>query len=193
MTQSELVAGMVFLSLVVACELLFLLALARQVGRLYMRLPPVGARALQAGPELGEAIGPVAIDDLRAVRLIVGGPHDEATLAVFTAPGCRACVELIPALRTLAGEPGLQVHVLSLSADPVENQQFQTKLADARVRVAAAQGLAKEFNITLTPYAIVLDRHGTVVGKGATSSLEHLESLIALLDRPIEELAASNG
>jgi methylamine dehydrogenase accessory protein MauD len=193
MTLGEVTAAMSFLSVVVAGELLLLLALARQVGRLYMRLPPVGARALSAGPEIGEPIGRMVLADVRGGQLIIGGPKDEPTLAVFTAPGCRTCVELIPALRTLAREPGLQVHVLTLSADPRESQEFRAKIGDGRIRVASAQGLAKQLNISLTPYAVVLGRDGVVAGKGAASTLEHLESLVALLDRPANELAVSNG
>ena len=87
------------------------LALARQVGRLYMRLPPVGIRALSAGPEIGEPIGRMVLADVRGGQLIIGGPKDEPTLAVFTAPGCRTCVEPFRLCERSLTEPGLQVHV----------------------------------------------------------------------------------
>lgn len=82
-----------FLWLFVITELLLLMALAQQVGKLHLRLGPVGARGGRGspGPEVGSKVEPIELKGPgdRVVRL--GGDRHAQTLAVFVAPSCRPC------------------------------------------------------------------------------------------------------
>ncbi|MEX2438484.1 MAG: hypothetical protein WD739_01205, partial [Actinomycetota bacterium] len=72
-------------------------ALARQVGTLHLRLGPLGALELDdEGPPLGKAVDllHVAGPDDRPVTL--GGPADRGKLALFTSPTCQICRQVAP-------------------------------------------------------------------------------------------------
>lgn len=45
------------------------------------------------------------------------------------------------------------------------------------------QDLRDEFNIGVTPFALLIDRNGVVLASGLVNTLEHVESLISAGDR----------
>jgi hypothetical protein len=96
--QTWLVLGLV-VALAGVCALAFaLLALAREVGELRLRLPAQAALSIPGeGPELGSR-----------VSLGLDRPY-ELGLAVFTSEGCPACVGIGDAVDLIAGEPGVSV------------------------------------------------------------------------------------
>lgn len=75
------------------------LALAREVGRMQVRLGPVGARTTGAGPMTGQ-LGPVVsdlVDHLGRTRTIGGRhPMGHSTLIMFVGPSCAVCKSLLP-------------------------------------------------------------------------------------------------
>ncbi len=83
--------------LVSAMLVLGMIALARQVGLLHRRLPPMGARTGDPGPAIGEAAPVFAAPDLKGRLVEVGGRRDRSTLLVFVSLGCEACERVAPA------------------------------------------------------------------------------------------------
>ena len=131
------------------------LALAREVGMLRLRLgPPAALEIPDEGPELGARI------DL--VERFDPGPRAELALAVFTSEGCHVCDALEPAIESLAREPMLAVRTLEESADP---------RAWEKLRVPGS------------PYAVALDLDGRVLAKGTFNNLAQLESVVATAER----------
>jgi hypothetical protein len=131
------------------------LALAREVGMLRLRLGPDAALEIpHEGPPLGER-SPL-IDELPL------GAEAELAIAVFTSEGCRVCRALEPAVDTLAGEPSLAVG------------RFD-EARDHDVWAAAA--------VPGSPYAVALGRDGMVLAKGTFNNLAQLESVIATAER----------
>jgi uncharacterized membrane protein YphA (DoxX/SURF4 family) len=132
-----------------------LLALARQVGELRLALAPQPALEIEGeGPELG-APSPLIerFGDAGAARF---------ALAVFGSEGCPVCASLEPALTVLGNDP------------LVELRSFD-ELRDASAwREASAPG---------APYAVAMDRAGTVLAKGTFNSLAQLESVLATAER----------
>jgi hypothetical protein len=131
------------------------LALAREVGMLRLRLGSTGALELAGeGPELGtpapELLARFQLDGARTA------------LAVFTSEGCQMCRSLEPAIASLASEPEVAVG----SFDEV-----------------AEAGLWRALGIPGSPFAIALDREGTVLAKGTFNNLAQLESVIATAER----------
>jgi hypothetical protein len=154
LTLGLLVALLVCVALTVA-----VLALAREVGMLRLRLGPAAALEVShEGPKVGERSALVDTFDL--------GPDKEFALAVFTSVGCRACRALAPAVDALATEPWLAV------------RRFEED-ADSEVWEALA--------IPGAPYAIAFEPAGRVMAKGTFNNLAQLESIVATAARRRDE------
>jgi hypothetical protein len=131
------------------------LALAREVGMLRLRLGPAAALEIpDEGPRLGSRT------DL--IERFDPGPRAELALAVFTSEGCHVCGALEPAIESLAREPVLAVRTLEESADP---------------------GAWEELKVPGSPYTVALDLDGTVLAKGTFNNLAQLESVVATAER----------
>jgi len=137
------------------------LALAREVGMLRLRLGPASALEIpEEGPELGER--------LELIERFEGLGEDSLALAVFTSEGCRVCRGLQPAIASLAGDPSLAVAVFDEVAD---------------------RAVWTELRIPGSPFAISLDRGGSVLAKGTFNNLAQLESVLATAERRRPDLA----
>ena len=140
-------------------------AFARQVGTLHLRLGPVGALEVEdEGPALGGAVDVHHATDPDGQTVLLGGPTDRGRLALFTSPTCGICRQVAPGLPAVAAAGGLDPLVVS---DP---------------------GAEEALNVPGTPYALVLDRHGVVRAKGTVNNLEQLEGLVDTAARRVEEL-----
>jgi uncharacterized membrane protein YphA (DoxX/SURF4 family) len=132
------------------------LALAREVGMLRLRLGSTGALEVAGeGPDLGAP----APELLARIPLV---PRARTALAVFTSEGCQMCRNLEPAIESLAREPEVAVGVFDESAEA---------------------GLWRALGIPGSPFAVAIDRDGTVLAKGTFNNLAQLESVIATAER----------
>jgi Methylamine utilisation protein MauE len=130
------------------------LALAREVGMLRLRLGPSAALEIPGeGPPLGSRLAEVERFGLARAEL---------GLAVFTSEGCPVCANLGPGLRTLDGDPGVALSRFDERAD-----------AD----------IWSELAVPGSPYAVAFDPQGTVLAKGTFNNLAQLESVIATAER----------
>jgi hypothetical protein len=131
------------------------LALAREVGMLRLRLGPGSALEIPGeGPELGARA--------ELIERFEPGARAELALAVFVSAGCHVCGSLEPAIDSLAGEPMLVLRVFDEHAE-----------AEAW----------RELKIPGSPYAVALDLDGTVLAKGTFNNLAQLESVLATAER----------
>lgn len=132
-----------------------LLALAREVGMLRLRLGPSSALEIaEEGPALFSHSG--VIDRFRI------DPETALALAVFVSDGCHVCHSLEPSIRMLAGDPLIAV------------ESFE-EVADTGVWTA--------LEIPGSPFAVALGRDGTVFAKGTFNNLAQLESVLATAER----------
>ncbi len=131
------------------------LALAREVGMLRMQLGGQGALEIAGeGPEIG-----ASVPDLVA-QLSPNGA--ETALAVFTSEGCHLCQTLEPAIKHLASDPRIAVGTF----DEVDDSALWNQL-----------------EVPGSPFAVALDRGGTVLAKGTFNNLAQLESVVATAER----------
>jgi hypothetical protein len=134
-------------------------ALARQVGTLHLRLGPRGALEVDAeGPALGEAPPPRPAGLDGGGRAVLGGPG-APRLVLFVSPTCPICEEVKPSVPAAASSAGLSAQLVH---DP-----------DAE----------RWWNVPGTPFAVVLDRTGVVLAKGTVNNLEQLEGLVDTAER----------
>ncbi len=145
----------------VACAGLALavLALARELGILRLRLGPEGALEI---PEEGPPLGSQAA----AIDRFALEPEARLALAVFVSDGCHVCAALEPAVTTLASDPLVAV------------ASFE-EVADSEVW--------SELEIPGSPFAVALDREGSVLAKGTFNNLAQLESVLAAAERRAHE------
>ena len=150
-TDTWLAIGLAVALGAVAVLAVAVLALAREIGMLRLRLPPQSAlEVLSEGPEIGERSALIERFDRR--------PGFRFAVAVFSSEGCRLCRGLQPAVVALGRDPQLGVRTFDEVADH-----------------DAWQDLA----VPGSPYAVVLGLDGTVLAKGTFNSFAQLESVVA--------------
>lgn len=157
--------GLGLLAAVAACAALgvALYALAREVGLLRLRVGPVGALEIPSeGPELGSRTP--------LIEAIPGAADAELALAVFSSAGCHICQALRPAVDSVAAHPAVAVGRFDEHDD-------------------ASAWFA--LDVPGSPYAVALDRQGTVLAKGTFNNLAQLESILAAGERRLEASAGA--
>ena len=131
------------------------LALAREVGMLRLRMGPSAALEIPGeGPPLGEDAG--------LAGRFTAPPPGGLLLAVFLSEGCHVCRGLEPVIEGLASDPVLSVLVFD-------------EVADTEVW--------RRLEIPGSPYAAALDLDGGVLAKGSFNNLAQLESVLATAER----------
>lgn len=160
-------------------------ALARQIGTLHLRLGPRGALEMDdEGPPLGEAPPHEETTDSQGRHARIGGPG-EAQLLLFVSPGCHLCEQVLPSLPVVGRKHELAPYVLAdADADEVVSQ-YERRRLDARV--VSANLIAQRYRVPGTPYVVVLDRLGVVRAKGTVNNLEQLEGLVETGARRTDE------
>jgi hypothetical protein len=138
-------------------------ALARQVGTLHLRLGPRGALEVDAeGPELGSAPPAEPASATDGSTVLLGGPGPRR-LVVFSSPTCSVCTELAPAIPAAAA---------AMRVAPV---------------VVHDPRMERAWNVPGTPFVVVLDDLGVVRAKGTVNNLEQIEGLIDTADHRAQE------
>lgn len=143
-------------------------ALARQVGTLHLRLGPRGALEIDTeGPAVGQAPPELEARAADGSTLQVGGPG-EARLLLFSSPSCPVCEEVAPGIPAAAAAAGLQSQIVH---DPAVEEALE---------------------VPGTPFVLVMDGRGVVRAKGTVNNLEQVEGLVdSALRRMQEERWAS--
>jgi hypothetical protein len=154
-TQGWLGIGLGVALLACAALAVALLALAREVGMLRLQVGTQGALEITGeGPEIGAH----AVD----LSQRIGQNGAEFGLAVFTSEGCGICRTLEPAIDNVAKDPRVAVATFD--------------------EVGEAE-LWRSLEIPGSPFALALDRQGTVLAKGTFNNLAQLESVLATAER----------
>ena len=180
-------ASYVALWILVGMLCIVVVALARQIGTLHLRLGPRGALEMDdEGPALGEGRPPIESPDLEGNVVTVGGWGAEQFL-LFVSPGCMVCEQVMPSIGAVGEATGKRPLVLT------DLDETETRLAFQHKRVAAPILASSEsfrtYEVPGTPYVVVLDAHGVVQAKGTVNNLEQMEGLIDTARRREQEMA----
>jgi methylamine dehydrogenase accessory protein MauD len=160
------------------------IALARQIGTLHLRLGPRGALEIDdEGPPLGEAPAPIEVADADGEHVSIGGAG-HAQLILFVSPTCRVCDDVLPALPVVARSGGLTPLIVTDTAEGL--QMLVDKRAPAPV--VAAPDATRLYQIPGTPYAVFLDATGVVRAKGTVNNLEQMEGLADTAARRVKDI-----
>jgi methylamine dehydrogenase accessory protein MauD len=160
----------------------FLLAGAlRQLGLLQLRLgDDPGALITDSGLERGahapdftgldaESGELVSLSDLPAVP----------RLLVFASPGCLSCRELMPGLNEVRKTRGDYDFLVVCRGDLESCQAFaRMNRLEAPMVVDTTGQIERDYLVTLTPFAYLVDHEGRVVIRGIANDWRQLESLL---------------
>jgi hypothetical protein len=161
-TEVWLLLGLVVAFVCIAALAVAVLALAREVGLLRLRLAPESAlEVTDEGPPIGTR---VALPDRFAVR------HDaRLALAIFSSEGCRLCQTLQPVVAAFRRDPFVAVEVFDEVRD---------------------SGVWRSLGIPGSPFAVAFDPAGEVRAKGTFNTYGQLESIVATAERRLAEAGA---
>lgn len=167
---------MALLWIVVVAEAAVIAVQMKLIGDLWQRLPPSGARGLAEGLEIGSV----------APRLHIRGEGSDATiprmgrptLLTFMRSTCESCARLLPALERFA----TRERDLDVVAIYLDQPTGRLPLAQSLLATGAPEGVAA-FNVTTTPFGVMIDEEGRVMAAGLANTMEHLESLADLSNR----------
>jgi methylamine dehydrogenase accessory protein MauD len=170
--QGWWVASYIVLWLLVVALCVVVVALARQIGTLHLRLGPRGALEIDdEGPPLGEAAPIIDATDVKGDAVAIGRAG-AGQLLLFVTPGCRVCDEVLPGLGAVARSGHLSPYVIT---DDMDEWDGNDKV-DARS--FSSSEAFRSFAVPGTPYAVVVDDVGIVRAKGTVNNLEQMEGLI---------------
>lgn len=174
-------ASYAVLWLLVVMLCVVVVALARQIGALHLRLGPRGALEIDTeGPPLGEAPTPLEVTDLGGRRLTIGGPGDPCLL-LFVSPGCSICEQVLPGVGAVSRHSDL-VPVVVTDADEAEAAAVQRRIGREPATVSSLE-VSRVYGVPGTPYVVVLDELGIVRAKGTVNNLEQVEGLVTTAER----------
>ena len=172
-------ASYAVLWLLVVMLCVVVVALARQIGALHLRLGPRGALEVDAeGPPLGAAMPPIEVTDLQGRRLTIGGQADPRLL-MFVSPDCGLCAQVLPALDA-TGRHSDFTPVVVTDADAGEAGRAAQSTTATTV---SSLDVVRAYDIPGTPYVVILDETGLVTAKGTVNNLEQLEGLVTTAER----------
>ena len=162
--------------------LAFLLAGAlRQLGLLQLRLgDDPGALITDTGLERGTLAPDFDAPDSETRELVtLSALEPRARMIVFTSPGCLSCRELIPGLNEVRKTRRDFDFLVVCRGDIDSCQSFgRMNRLEAPMVVDTNGQIEKDYLVTLTPFAYLLDHERNVVIRGIANDWRQLESLL---------------
>jgi len=156
---------------------LALLALARQVGVLHVRLAPAGALVTGKGPVVGEAAPVMDATTLDGASLTIGRPQARKQLLLFVSPHCPLCKELIPVARNFARTEKLDLVFVGDDQEAAQRAMV-AKLEMGGLPFVNSSIIGRAYHVDRLPHAVLIGEDGRLLSRGLVNSREHLESLI---------------
>jgi len=160
----------------------FLLAGAlRQLGLLQLRLgDDPGALITDTGLERGvEAPDFAALDSESGEVVTLADLPARARMLVFASPGCLSCRELIPGLNEVRKTRPEYDFLVICRGDVESCQSFgRMNRLEAPMVIDTSGQIEKDYLVTLTPFAYLLDHERKVVIRGIANDWRQLESIL---------------
>jgi len=156
-----------------------LLALARQVGVLHIRVAPAGALTTAGGPAVGAKAAAMPARTIDGANVTVGGaaPGSVLRLLMFVSATCPLCKNLIPMAKSFARDE--RVQLIFVGDDDVQTQRAMIERHGlGGYQFINGPDVGQAYEVGKLPFAVLLDADGVILSKGLVNSREHLESLV---------------
>jgi methylamine dehydrogenase accessory protein MauD len=181
------VSGVWLASYIVLWLVVFVLAFLlagslRQLGLIQLRLgDDPGALITDIGLERGvQAPDFVAQDSETGEPVTLSELPPAPRLLVFASPGCLSCRELMPGLNEVRKTRHGEFDFLVICRGDLEGCRGFGRMnrVKASMVVDTNGQIEKDYQVTLTPFAYLLDHEGRVVIRGVANDWRQLESLL---------------
>lgn len=183
MIVSILTLAVIVLWIAVLAMAVMIWVMLRQIGVLYERVAPVGALMDSAGPQVGEASPILFLNTLAGGSVRIGVAGTKAVLVFFLSPTCPVCKQLLPVLNGIQTAEGAWLDiVLASDGDQAKHEEFIRKQKLANFPYVLSTDLGMAYRVQRLPFAVLLDKSGTIRAKGLVNNREQLESLFNALD-----------
>lgn len=165
--------------IVIAMLAVAVLALARQIGVLHMRVAPAGALTTAHGPAVGDNAPVLDVQTLDGRSIEIGGTLKSGSLRLlmFVSAQCPLCKGLLPVAKSFAKDERVDLIFVGDDDDAIQKAMIAQHGLDAYPFVNGPDA-GRAYHVEKLPYAVLLDEKGTILSKGLVNSREHLESLV---------------
>lgn len=155
------------------------LALARQLGVLHMRVAPAGALTTAGGPAVGDRPAAITTRTVEGASVTIGGPAPSIPLRLllFVSAQCPLCKNLIPAAKSFARDERTALTFVGDDDVAAQRALIAQQGLEGHAFVNGPE-VGQAYAVSKLPYAVLLDADGTILSKGLVNSREHLESLV---------------
>lgn len=176
---TTLLIAQIFSWIVIAALAVAVLALARQIGVLHMRVAPAGALTTAHGPAVGDSAPLLDVTTIDGKAIEIGGPLKAGTLRLlmFVSAQCPLCKGLLPVAKSFARDERVDLVFVGDDTEAAQTAMIAQHDLAAYPFVNGADA-GRAYHVEKLPYAVLLDDHGTILSKGLVNSREHLESLV---------------
>lgn len=166
-----------------------LLVVLRQLGLIYVR--GGGAPRVEQGPPVGSIVPEFdGIEDGTGLRYRFPDPERSLNLVLFASPSCRICADVVTGVPGIARDDDVKVFVIS-EGSVGSNEALRAAAAGASF---ATDGTRQRIlAVESHPFAIVADREGNVLDKGAVNGPGDLQVLLERAERAQRDAHASSG
>lgn len=156
-----------------------LIALARQVGILHMRVAPAGALATAGGASVGDDTEGLMGQSVDGRMLTLGGarPGVPLRLLMFVSAQCPLCKALIPVARSFAQDERVALTFVG-DDDPAAQRAMIVQQGLQDYDFVNDEAVGRTLGVGKLPFAVLIDEDGKILSKGLVNSREHLESLL---------------
>lgn len=170
----------VLLVLFVLAEAVAILALARAIGLIHVRLgPEPGPLMTSDGLDLEMSAPPLRGHELGLGRWVELGVDKPGRWAVvFVTPTCSLCREVVRAADRVARDRGLTATLVLVAKGPHEQNMIFKKIAPRPIVFSDVNGeLHRDYRVGQVPFALLIV-DGRVRAKGIVNSRDQLELLL---------------
>ena len=171
--------GLAISNLILWClqiaTIVVVVALARQVGLLHLRLRPLGAGRTEDGPPIGARfdLSPAASLGGGQIPVVVSG---YLSLITFVNPGCSTCSPTLDAVKRLRAVEGKVRFIVAVDGEERPGIKYVHSYGLMNV---VGSGSIAVLDSHSRPFVVVLRDDGTVLATGVPNTLEQLEVLLA--------------
>jgi hypothetical protein len=155
---------------------LAVIALARQVGLLTLRVRPVGSGWMEEGPALGQVVTIPGVSTLRGRRARVLSER-HIGIVLFVSTSCGLCKPVLAGAARLQLVESDLIFTVAVDADGEAGLEYLEKHGFADGVAASDLPMLDSGN---RPFAVAVNSQGVVLAAGAVNTLDQLEGLADL-------------
>lgn len=168
--------AVVSLWVLLAVVALGMIALARQVGLLHLRVKPLGAGGVEGGPPVGSVVTIPELTSLRSRRVAVVD-ENRIGLVLFVSSTCGLCKAALAGAARLGRVESKLLLTVAVDDDSHAGLQYLEQYGFRDGIAASEIAILDSGN---RPYAVALTHEGVVLASGAVNTLDQLEALVDL-------------